>query len=319
MGTGQQANRQADMDKHQRDGSTQTRRDIIYPLIGGVIAVILLWEFWGLTHPERQPSFIPIFQKVIYLAAMAVMKKRMYLVVGAIAAAVPAGIGLAQTADSSKAVTAPTSAPESARSGAHQVMAPSDVLNALIGEPERHFHQAMSLFASGDNRGAAAEIRSGAALLSLEAGREETHNRGGLQSAAADLNTLAAKIEHGDVSSRTGLDQAFARADLALAAHYRGMADEALANQQHNAAGRWLKAAADAVDDATGWAGQMPPTAQVEARDQIHALEAKIRNGTDWSYAEAKKSVGYLGSQIQYLGGQMQKLGGAGANGATGQ
>jgi len=87
------------------------------------------------------------------------------------------------------------------------------------------------------------------------------------------------------------------------------MADNALANKEHDNAGRWLKAAADSVDDAAGWAGQERPTAQVEARDQVHALEAKIRNGTNWSYDEAKKGVGYLGSQIQYLGAQMQTLG----------
>jgi hypothetical protein len=225
--------------------------------------------------------------------------KSPYSILGAIAVAVAtsAAIGLAQMASSAKAPTR------------HQVVVSEDVLNPLIGEPEHHFHQAASLFTDGDHQGAAAEIRTSAALLSLEAGRGSAENRSGLSSSAAELDDLAARVERGDVASRSELNLAFARADLALAAHYRAMADNALANKEHDNAGRWLKAAADSVDDAAGWAGQQPPTAQVQARDQVNALAAKIRNGTNWSYEEAKKGVGYLGSQIQYLGAQMQTLG----------
>ena len=224
--------------------------------------------------------------------------KRLYSILGAIAiAATLAGIGSTQMASSAKAPTR------------HQVVVSEDVLNPLIGEPEHDFHQAASLFTQGDHQGAASEIRASAALLSLEAGRGGAENRSGLSSSAAELDDLAARVERGDVSSGSELNLAFARADLALAAHYRGMADKALANKEHDNAGRWLKAAADSVNDAAGWAGQERPTAQVQARDQVHALEAKIRNGTNWSYDEAKKGVGYLGSQIQYLGAQMQTLG----------
>jgi len=45
----------------------------------------------------------------------------------------------------------------------------------------------------------------------------------------------------------------------------------------------------------------------------MHALQAKIRTSANWSYDEAKKGVGYLGTQIQYLGQQMQNLGTSGA------
>ena len=45
----------------------------------------------------------------------------------------------------------------------------------------------------------------------------------------------------------------------------------------------------------------------------MHALQAKIRTSVNWSYDEAKKGVGYLGTQIQYMGQQMQNFGGSGA------
>jgi hypothetical protein len=50
---------------------------------------------------------------------------------------------------------------------------------------------------------------------------------------------------------------------------------------------------------------------QAEARDQVHALETKIRSGANWTYDEGRKGVGYLGTQIEYLGSQMQRLGGS--------
>jgi hypothetical protein len=181
---------------------------------------------------------------------------------------------------------------------AREVTVPENVLNPLTGEAEHKFDQAASLFADGDNRAAASQVRAGAALVRLEAGRDHAANQGGLQSSADELDRLAGRIERGEVSSRRELDLAFGRADLALAEHYRAMAREAIANKQHDEAGRWLKAAADAVEDATRWTGEKPPTVQAEARDQVHALETKIRSGANWTYDEGKKGVGYLGTQI---------------------
>ncbi len=38
---------------------------------------------------------------------------------------------------------------------------------------------------------------------------------------------------------------------------------------------------------------------QAEARDQVHALETKIRSGANWTYDEGRKGVSYLGTQIE--------------------
>ncbi len=60
------------------------------------------------------------------------------------------------------------------------VVVEEGVLLPLVDEPEHHFHDASEYFAKGDIRNAAAEIRMGAALLKLEAGRHEAQNKGGL-------------------------------------------------------------------------------------------------------------------------------------------
>jgi hypothetical protein len=231
------------------------------------------------------------------------IRRALFVIVAPIAVSV-----LLASAQSSN-LLAETPAGDAGERSARNITVPENVLNPLAGEAEHRFDQAASLFASGDVRGAASEIRAGAAFLRLETGRQHAANQAALESSADELEHLAGKVEHGEVSSRRELELAFGRADLALAEHYRAMAREAIANHQHDEAGRWLKAAADAVDDATRWTGRKPATVQAQARDQVHALEAKIRSGANWTYDEGKKGVGYLGTQIEYLGSQMQKVG----------
>ncbi len=201
---------------------------------------------------------------------------------------------------------------------AGEVTVPQSALNSLIGEPDRHFHRAADLYAKGDADGAASEIRAAAALIRMEAGRGSVQDAAKLQTAATDLGSIADNVVNGNVASRRDFDLAFARADLALAAQYRSMADMALTAKDRADGGRWLKAAGESVDEATAWTGRSPSGAQAQVWDQMHALQAKIHTSADWSYDEAKKGVGYLGTQIQYLGQQMQNFGAAGAkNGAN--
>jgi hypothetical protein len=200
-----------------------------------------------------------------------------------------------------------------------EIAVPLSALNALIGEPDRHFHQADALYIKGDQQGAASQIRAAAALIRMEAGRGNPKDAAKLRDTATSLDTLADNVIAGNVGSRRDLALAFARADLALASHYRSMATQALANKDRANAGRWLKAAGDSVDEAASWTGQSPSGAQAQMWDQMHALQAKIRTGANWSYGEAKKGVGYLGAQIQYLGKQMQNFGspGSGSSGTA--
>jgi hypothetical protein len=205
------------------------------------------------------------------------------------------------------------SAVHAAHNQEDQVTVPQSALNSLIGEPNRHFHRASDLYVQGDADGAATEIRAAAALIRIEAGRGNSEDSAKLQIAATNLDALAGDVVNGNVASRRDLDLAFAHGDLALAAHYRSMAEKALANKDRAGAAQWLKAAGDSVDEAAAWTGQSPSGAQAEAWDQMHALQAKIRTSANWSFDEAKKGVGYLGTQIQYLGQQMQNFGASGA------
>jgi len=96
------------------------------------------------------------------------------------------------------------------------VAVPEDVLTPLIGQPEHHFHMASRYFAHGDRTHAAAEIRAGAALLKLEAGRHDATNKAGLEDAAKHLDDLAAGVANGSVwtTDKDGIVPALLSAEI---------------------------------------------------------------------------------------------------------
>jgi len=183
------------------------------------------------------------------------------------------------------------------------VAVPEDVLTPLIGQPEHHFHMASRYFAHGDRTHAAAEIRVGAALVKLEAGRHDATNKAGLEDAAKHLDDLAAGVTTGTVKSPKELNDAFARADLALARHYHQMAEASAARNQHEKTGYWLEGAADSVDDAAEWSGHKLAAGGRATVNGARSLGAKLKGGAKWTADEVRKYVNDLGTEIESLGG----------------
>jgi len=178
-----------------------------------------------------------------------------------------------------------------------------EVLVPLIDQPERHFHMASKYFARGDRSHAAAEIRVGAALLKLEAGRHDATNKIGLEDAAKHFDDLASEVARGTVKSPKELNYAFARADLALARHYNEMAKASAARNEHEKTGQWFKGAADSVEDAAGWSGHKLAAGGKATVHDARSLGAKLEGGAKWTADEVGKCVSDLGSEIERLGG----------------
>ena len=183
------------------------------------------------------------------------------------------------------------------------VVIQEDVLIPLIDQPEHHFHMASRYFARGDRTDAAAEIRAGAALIRLEAGRHSAANKTGLEDAAKHLDELAAEVAKGTVKSPNKLHEAFARADLALARHYHEMAEASRAKDEHEKTGHWLKGAADSVDDAADWSGHKLAAGGKATVNGARSLGSSLESGAKWTADEVKKAVSDLGSEIESLGG----------------
>ncbi len=177
-----------------------------------------------------------------------------------------------------------------------------EVLIPLINEPEQHFRMAGRYFARGERTQAAAEIRAGAAFLKLEAGRHDATNKTGLEDAAKHLDDLAAGVTKGTVKSPKELNDAFVRADLALARHYHEMAEASAAHNEHEKTGYWLEGAADSLDDGAEWSGHKLAAGGKAVVNGARSLGSKLESGAEWTGDEVKKAVKDLGSEIESLG-----------------
>jgi hypothetical protein len=202
----------------------------------------------------------------------------------------------------------PSAVPASSASSEAQpgfLVIQEDVLIPLIGQPEYHFHMAGRYFARGDRTQAAAEIRAGAAFLKLEAGRHDATNRAGLEDAAKHLDDLAAGVTKGTVKSPKELNDAFVRADLALARHYHQMAEASAAQNEHEKTGYWLEGAADSLDDGAEWSGHKLAAGGKAVVNGARSLGAKLESGAEWRADEVKKYVSDLGSEIEPWSGTL--------------
>jgi hypothetical protein len=180
------------------------------------------------------------------------------------------------------------------------VVVQEDVLIPLIDEPEQNFHRAERLFKRGDRKGAAAEIRAGAALIELEGGRHNASNKTGLDRAAARLNQLAKQVEDNKVESEKPLRAAFAEADLELARHYHAMAEETLSHNDRST-GQWLRGAADSVADAAEWSERKLASGTKAGLSSARRIGTEIEAGAKWTSDEVRTEADAVGHAIESL------------------
>jgi len=212
------------------------------------------------------------------------------------------GIAAAQTSNAPASSANPQGQPG-------LIVVQEDVLIPLIDQPEQHFKMASRYFAKGDRNQAAAQIRVGAAMVKLEAGRHDATNKTGLDDAAKHLDDVAAGVSSGSVKSAKDLNDAFARADMALARHYHEMAKESEAQNEHGSTGYWLQGTADSLEDSAHWSGRKLAEAGNASVNGARSLGLKLESGTQWTADEVKKSVSDLGNEIDSLDGHASNTG----------
>ena len=177
----------------------------------------------------------------------------------------------------------------------------------VSGEPQRHFTDAAAAYAKKDYKSAATDIRKATGYLRLEAGRATGDAKQELDSSVAQLDTLAASVENGAVTDEQSMDKAFAKADHALALEHRSKAAESWARKEYDEAGYELKAAAQGLESAAGWAGGEAQAGASATVADTRALGDKLASGATWTRDEVTKDFESLRNSINALG---QKIGG---------
>jgi hypothetical protein len=124
---------------------------------------------------------------------------------------------------------------------------------ARAGEAEGHFHNARESFLKKNAEAAAAEIRTGAAFLKLEAGHASEEEKKALTASVRELEKLAQRVEKENITLTRELERVFARADRTLAKQHFQKTAESWSKKQIKKAGQELKSAAN--DIKLAWSG----------------------------------------------------------------
>ncbi len=175
-------------------------------------------------------------------------------------------------------------------------------------EPQRHFTDAAAAYARKDYKAAATDIRKASSYLRLEAGRATGGAKQELDGSVAQLDTLAASVEKGAVKDEQSMAKAFAKAEHALALEHRSKAAESWARKKYDQAGYELKAAAQGLESAAGWAGGEAQAGASATVADTRVLGDKLASGATWTRDEVAKGFESLGKGIDALG---QKIGGS--------
>jgi hypothetical protein len=132
-----------------------------------------------------------------------------------------------------------------------------DLWNVLLNETQDHFFRADGEITDGELKKAADEVARAAAFMMIEAARATDVDRKRLDKAANDVQELATKLysakQEGVVSTRV-IHATFAEACLALAHHYRELAEAARLRQDRQTLGATAYAAADYLAYGSTWA-----------------------------------------------------------------
>jgi hypothetical protein len=104
------------------------------------------------------------------------------------------------------------------------------------------------------------------------------------------------------VKSVHDLDNAFARAEHALAEQYHALAKAAHKNDNDELAGKYMQAAAQQLRHAVLWSGREIDKATAGAIDATRIAAGKLVEGSGWAAAEGGKLFADLGRAIERAG-----------------
>ncbi len=189
-----------------------------------------------------------------------------------------------------------------------QISIDEDILAAFIDEPCNQFEAAQDRFVAGQFREASEHLRKASAYLRLEAARGDAQDEATLHASVRELQALSVATERGDVPSVNTLQQAFARAHYALAAHHcvktahRCCRPATFADKQEvSRAGHDLRAAAIHLERGSQWAGT-----KLDEETEL-ALQA-AKKTADNLLQRGTRSQNEIQQTIHNLHGKLEKL-----------
>jgi len=173
----------------------------------------------------------------------------------------------------------------------------------LVDEPSGYMQEARESFLLGDTKDAVFRIRKAAAFIKLKSHRAEKETSEALKASAKELLKLADSLEKNS-AEKTGLklEEAFSRAEYALADHYFQMAKE------YEAMGKYEKAAF-AIDTSIShllfssfWAEESLHEADIIAAKEARSEVRKMTHDNEYKKSKIIEALKGIGNGIKKLG-----------------
>jgi len=186
------------------------------------------------------------------------------------------------------------------------IVVEEDVAVVLADEHQHYFKKAHEAFLTKNYKTAAADIRKAIGFLKLDAGAADSEGRKALADSVNELEKIAIDTESGKVDSVKVLEQAFSRADYALAKAQHSKATESWAKKMTKETGHALKNAAIHLENAAKWAGHKFETGAVDVIKGARRVAGKLIEGVGWVPEEVGKGITAIGTEISKLGKKIE-------------
>ena len=184
---------------------------------------------------------------------------------------------------------------------AHSVTVSTDKTSSpasSLDKLENHFQKAKEYIEKQVYGKAAAEVRSGAAIVKNEAGQATGEAMKSLLKAEKELDDLASGLEKGAITSTEEAESDFSEAHSAMAEYYNAKASESWSKKAITKAGDYLSETAAALKNAWAWSGDRIESGTDAAIGYAREVADKIDKGMGWGSAEVTKAMEDLRTEI---------------------
>jgi phospholipase/lecithinase/hemolysin len=164
---------------------------------------------------------------------------------------------------------------------------------------EQTFQKAKQEYLDKNLHSASEYINKGAAFMKEQAGKASAKSKKALRESADELEQLAGDVKQGLVSSPKRIEEAFARAHLALASNDHVRATQSWAEKKYEQAGDALQSANEHLEKSLDWAGGKIEKGTSDALKKSGELVGKLKQKGALISEEVGKSLRDVGSSIE--------------------
>ena len=164
------------------------------------------------------------------------------------------------------------------------------------------FQKAKQEYLDKNMTAAAEQIQKGAAYMKDQASRASAKGKGALSASARELDQLAVDVKKGAVTSQKKMEDAFARAYLALANDAHVKSTESWAKKKRVEAAAALETANRNLEKSIAWTGGKIEKGTNDVVKKSDALALKLKQKGDLLADDVSRGLQEAGSEIEKFG-----------------